>query len=76
MYYPSSVNKGADQLRGYLRLCFRYADCWISHEAAHMAGIDWDSKLEKMDVNESWNSFKYEYEKCIQLYVFISLLYF
>ena len=38
MYYPSSENKGADQLRGYreadLRLCFAYADCWFSHEAA------------------------------------------
>ena len=42
MYYPSSENKGADQLRGYreadLRLClnFAYADCWFSHEAAHI----------------------------------------
>ena len=40
MYYPSSENKGADQLRGYreadLRLCFRHADCWFSDEAAQM----------------------------------------
>ena len=46
LYYPSSENKGADQLRGYreadLRLCFRlgknpvFADCWFSHEAAHI----------------------------------------
>ena len=45
MYYPSSENKGADQLRGYreadLRLCFRliYADCWFSHEAAQMSDL-------------------------------------
>ena len=40
VYYPSSENKDADQLRGYreadLRLCFPYADCWFSHEAAQM----------------------------------------
>ena len=40
LYYPSSENKGADQLRGYreadLRLCFRHADCWFSHEVAHI----------------------------------------
>ena len=41
MYYLSSENKGADQLRGYreadLRLCFfAFADCWFSHEAAQM----------------------------------------
>ena len=30
-YYPSSENKGADQLRGYVA----YVDCWFSHEAAH-----------------------------------------
>ena len=43
MYYSCSENKDADQLRGYreadLRLCFRLcriADCWFSHEAAHM----------------------------------------
>ena len=38
MYYPSSENKGADQLRGYRTaklICvfvFAYADCWFSHE--------------------------------------------
>ena len=32
--------KGADQLRGYreadLRLCFAYANCWFSHDAAQV----------------------------------------
>ena len=35
MYYPSSENKGADQL-----ICvfvFAYADCWFSHEAAQVS---------------------------------------
>ena len=41
LYYPSSENKGADQLRGYreadLRLCFRiYAKSRFSHDAAHL----------------------------------------
>ena len=40
MYYPSSENKGADQLRGYREaICvfvFAYADCWFSHAAAHI----------------------------------------
>ena len=40
LYYPSSENKGADQLRSYceadLRLVFAYADCWFSHEAAQL----------------------------------------
>ena len=40
MYYPSSENKGADQLRGTAKLIcffvFAYADCWLSHEAAQM----------------------------------------
>ena len=35
LYYPSSENKGADQLRGY-------ADCWFSHEAAQV--LDQDTK--------------------------------
>ena len=39
LYYPSSENKGADQLPGYreadLRLCFRLCSCWFSHGAAH-----------------------------------------
>ena len=36
LYYPSSENKGADQLRGYRAFVFTYADCWFSHGAAHM----------------------------------------
>ena len=40
LYYPSSENKGADQLRIYceadLRLCFAYADCWFSHVVAQI----------------------------------------
>ena len=49
LYYPSSENKGADQLRGHREadrfavtaklICafvFAYADCWFSHEAAHL----------------------------------------
>ena len=41
MYYPSSENKGADQLRGVNAklICvfvFAYANCWFSHEAAHL----------------------------------------
>ena len=43
LYYPSSKNKGADQLRGYreadLRLCFAYADCWFSHEVAQIINL-------------------------------------
>ena len=39
LYYPSSENKGADQLRVTAKLIcvfvFAYADCWFSHEAAH-----------------------------------------
>ena len=38
LYYLCSKNKGADQLRGHreadLRLCFRYAKSWFSHDAA------------------------------------------
>ena len=40
MYYPSSENKGADQLRGYreadLRLCFRLSRLLVSHGAAQI----------------------------------------
>ena len=42
LYYPSSENKGADQIRGNreadLRLCFRlcFADCWFSHGVAQL----------------------------------------
>ena len=40
MYYPSSENKGADQLRLTAKLIcafvFAYADCWFSHGAAQI----------------------------------------
>ena len=40
MYYPSSENKDADQLRSTAKLIcvfvFAYADCWFSHEAAQL----------------------------------------
>ena len=43
LYYPSSENKDADQLRGYQLtaklICvfvFVNADCWFSHEVAHL----------------------------------------
>ena len=40
LYYPSSQNKGADQLRGYreadLRLCFRLCRLLVFHEAAQI----------------------------------------
>ena len=37
LYYPSSENKDADQLRGYRVFVFAFAGCWLSHEAAaHM----------------------------------------
>ena len=45
IYYPSSENKGADQLRlprSWL-ICvfvFAYAKRWFSHEAAHMLGVN------------------------------------
>ena len=39
LYYQSSENKGADQLRDYreadLRLCFCLCRLLVSHEAAH-----------------------------------------
>ena len=42
LYYPSSENKDADQLRGVTAklICvfvFAYADFWFSHRAAHMS---------------------------------------
>ena len=44
LYYPSSENKGDDQLRGTAKLIcafvFAYADCWFSHGAAHMLKHD------------------------------------
>ena len=40
LYYPSSKNKGPNQLPFYrkadLRLCFRIAKCWFSHAVAHL----------------------------------------
>ena len=39
LYYPGSENKGADQLRGYRGFVFAYADCWFSHEAAHLLPV-------------------------------------
>ena len=40
MHYPSSKNKGADQLCSYcaadLRLLFAYVDCWFSGAAAQL----------------------------------------
>ena len=41
VYYPCSENKGTDQLRGVTAklICtfvFSYADCWFSHQAAHL----------------------------------------
>ena len=40
LYYPSSENKGADQLHVTAKLIcvfvFTYADCWFSHEAAQL----------------------------------------
>ena len=50
MYYPCSENKGDDQLRGYRTaklICvfvFAYADCWFSHEAAHISTCNCQSK--------------------------------
>ena len=39
MYYPSSKNKGADQLcsycTAYLHLCFCICTCWFSDATAH-----------------------------------------
>ena len=41
LYYPSSENKGADQLCGYGKLIcvfvFAYAKRWFSHDTAHFA---------------------------------------
>ena len=39
LYYPSSENKGADQLHAAKLICafvFAYAYCWFSHGAAHI----------------------------------------
>ena len=51
MYYPSTENKGADQLCSYctadLRLCFRIGKDTISHDAAHL-NQDSVSKLSQL----------------------------
>ena len=43
MYFPSSENKGADQLRCFreadLRLCFAYAKSRFSCDEAHMTSM-------------------------------------
>ena len=36
LYYPCSENEGADQLRGISAFVFAYANCWFSHETAHL----------------------------------------
>ena len=45
LYYPSSENKGTDQLRGYreadLRLYFHICKKQVSHDAAQL----WDTKI-------------------------------
>ena len=35
----------------------------------HMLSIDWENRLEELDVDKSWEVFKAEYEKCVQMYV-------
>ena len=35
LYYLSSENKGADQLRVYAKCWLAYAKCWFSHDAPH-----------------------------------------
>ena len=75
MYYPSSENKGTDQLRRYreadLRLCFRICKSLISHDAAQMLSVlifYWDHFLTcdgkifsdlQMSVIESANEFQW-----------------
>ena len=52
MYYPSSENKGADQLRGTAKLIcvfvFAYADCWFSHGVAHTLTSHSTDVIEKL----------------------------
>ena len=47
MYYPSSENKGADQISGYreagLDLCFCIGKNWFSHGKAQMYYAELDS---------------------------------
>ena len=66
MFYPSSENKGADQLRGYreadLRLCFAYAKSRFSHNEAHYENLSpcvnkkWSVLLKRLAGPESVNS--------------------
>ena len=34
-----------------------------------MMSIDWEQKLQDLDVEKSWSAFKAEYEKCVEMYV-------
>ncbi|MEW8543112.1 MAG: hypothetical protein AB2693_06215 [Candidatus Thiodiazotropha sp.] len=34
-----------------------------------MLSIDWDNRLKDLDVENSWEAFKAEYEKCVEMYV-------
>ena len=56
MYYPSSGNKGADQLRGYreadLRLCFRICRLFFFHEAAHFISVEREKKSSPVVIEE------------------------
>ena len=36
---------------------------------SHMASVDWECGLENTEVEDSWNIFKREYEKCIDLFI-------
>ena len=72
MYYRSSENKGADQLRSYceadLRLCFRICRLFgFPHEAAHITFADGEA-LNKNSARVSCNQskgFVGTYYKCI-----------
>ena len=60
MYYLSSENKGADQLRVYreadLVFVFAYADCWFSHEVAQIySDFNLDIILTKSSFFENLN---------------------
>ena len=57
MYYPSSKNKGADQLRGYREadICafvFAYADYRFSHVTAHFFHHELTNTLHKSEEEE------------------------
>ena len=63
MYYPSSKNKGADQLRGYreadLRLCFRICRLLVFPQGSSF--------------HECWSVFVIS-EKSTDYYVFVNML--